>query len=286
VEVGENLVPASELRKTGFHHDFGKRYGYFGGLTGILSATSVTQGAAINLCRSENHSFGTADVQLIRTLMPHLRRALDVRGHLAEGAWHIAALRETLSRLSAGAVIVDGHGAPLFINDSAGRTLQQRDGLTLDGQVLRASRSDDTRRLRSLMAGAARTTAGEGLAAGGLLVLRRPSGKRSLQLTVSPVPAQDERFDAHSGGAVVFIVDPEQIPVSDWTGLRRLHDLSAAESEVARLLVQDKSVAEIAETLGVSRNTIRFHLKRMFAKTATRRQSELVRLLLISAQIR
>jgi DNA-binding CsgD family transcriptional regulator len=85
---------------------------------------------------------------------------------------------------------------------------------------------------------------------------------------------------------LLFITDPERVCEPDVDLLRRFHSLAPAEAQVARLLLQNKSVREIAELLRISANTVRFHLKQLFSKTGTRRQSELVRLLLRTVQVR
>ena len=56
--------------------------------------------------------------------------------------------------------------------------------------------------------------------------------------------------------------------------------LSRAESRIASLLVQGKNVNKISEELRFTLNTVRTHLKRVFEKTNTRRQAELVDLIL------
>jgi DNA-binding CsgD family transcriptional regulator len=61
--------------------------------------------------------------------------------------------------------------------------------------------------------------------------------------------------------------------------LQALFDLSPAEARVTRLLMEGKSVSLIAREAGVGENTVRAHLKSVFAKTGVNRQAELVRLL-------
>ena len=51
------------------------------------------------------------------------------------------------------------------------------------------------------------------------------------------------------------------------------------------MLLEDKTPSEIGDLLGIGANTVRFHMKQMFSKTGTRRQSELVRLLTATAQV-
>jgi DNA-binding CsgD family transcriptional regulator len=64
--------------------------------------------------------------------------------------------------------------------------------------------------------------------------------------------------------------------------LEALFDLTPTEAKVASLLVEGRSVVDIARANKVSANTIRIQLKSVFAKTGARRQAELVSLLAIT----
>jgi DNA-binding CsgD family transcriptional regulator len=59
--------------------------------------------------------------------------------------------------------------------------------------------------------------------------------------------------------------------------LRELFGLSRAECRIAQQLLQGSDSRETAQALGLSYNTVRAHLVRMFAKTDTNRQTELIR---------
>jgi DNA-binding CsgD family transcriptional regulator len=59
--------------------------------------------------------------------------------------------------------------------------------------------------------------------------------------------------------------------------LRQLHGLTYAEAEIMGRLTVGARLAEIAEQLGISVETVRTHLKAIFTKTGTSRQAELVR---------
>lgn len=59
--------------------------------------------------------------------------------------------------------------------------------------------------------------------------------------------------------------------------------MTPTESKVAIALLQGASLETAAEQLGMRVQTARVHLKRVFGKTETRRQGELIRLLLVSA---
>jgi DNA-binding CsgD family transcriptional regulator len=62
--------------------------------------------------------------------------------------------------------------------------------------------------------------------------------------------------------------------------LRALYRLTPTESRLADLLLEGFDVREIADRMRITLETGRFHLKRVLAKTGTRRQVELIRLML------
>jgi DNA-binding CsgD family transcriptional regulator len=79
---------------------------------------------------------------------------------------------------------------------------------------------------------------------------------------------------------IVFVNDPERQVVPQRRLLQRIYGLTPAEANQAVLLAEGKSLKEVAEAQQISLHTVRHHLNRIFAKTGTRRQSDLVRLLL------
>ena len=81
--------------------------------------------------------------------------------------------------------------------------------------------------------------------------------------------------------AVILIIDPEDEPEPATALLRRLYHLTKAETDVALRMMHGADPKQISEDLSVSLPTVRTHLQRVFYKTDTHRQAELVRLLLV-----
>jgi DNA-binding CsgD family transcriptional regulator len=79
--------------------------------------------------------------------------------------------------------------------------------------------------------------------------------------------------------AAIFVLDPENQPEPNDEVLVRLFGLTPAEARLAILLIHGKSLTQAAEEFGLSRNTIRSQLQKVFYKTGTTRQGELVSLL-------
>jgi DNA-binding CsgD family transcriptional regulator len=64
--------------------------------------------------------------------------------------------------------------------------------------------------------------------------------------------------------------------------LKQLFSLSDKEARLAVALTQGKSICEAAEELNITQGTARIYSKRVYAKTATRGQADLVRVILAS----
>lgn len=99
--------------------------------------------------------------------------------------------------------------------------------------------------------------------------VQRASGKRPFQMAVVPVPPS----------SLIFVHDPEMPRRCCTESLRKAYGFTKSEAAVASCLTNGRNLAEIAAELGISTNTVRAHLKRLFAKTRTSRQAELVLLL-------
>jgi DNA-binding CsgD family transcriptional regulator len=59
----------------------------------------------------------------------------------------------------------------------------------------------------------------------------------------------------------------------------RLHGLTGSELRVLMALSQGLGGMEVADMLGIGEPTLRTHLQRMFSKTRTAKQGDLMRLL-------
>ena len=83
-----------------------------------------------------------------------------------------------------------------------------------------------------------------------------------------------------AAAAALFVSDPEATIPTPGEILAGLHGLTAAESRLVQCLLQGKRLKDAAEELAITANTAKTHLKRIFRKTETNSQSELIRLIL------
>lgn len=222
--------------------------------------------------RPNAEPFAQGDIDLLCAIAPHLERAARLRLRLGEAASVPAWTVELLESLPWGIVLLDGIGHIVSVNGEAGRILRAADGLSLGPVGIQATHTEDARRLRYVL-GHARCQGGFG----GDVRIARPSGAPSYLLSIVPLSRSEPLYLSTLVPRVaVHIWDPLVRPQDDHNRLAAMFGLTPAERTVALELVQELSLAEIAERHGVARSTIKTHLLRLFAKTGTKRQSDVV----------
>jgi DNA-binding CsgD family transcriptional regulator len=118
----------------------------------------------------------------------------------------------------------------------------------------------------------------------------RPDDGIPLTVLASSVRGQDvERFAAgHLKGAAVilFIVDPAGKAAIPAAWLTDAYGLTQAEASVAVAASMHGTVAETASQLNLSPNTVKTHLRHVFAKTGVSRRTELSSLMAALRMVR
>jgi DNA-binding CsgD family transcriptional regulator len=165
---------------------------------------------------------------------------------------------------------VDDNARILFCNRRARRHLDVGSGIRESHGRLRCEFSEDSSRLTEALR---RAFVVHDTAVPIVVTARRGNGSRRFELLLGPVPAER--------AVVVFASAPEEPLGFSQALARQLYGLSERESEVASAVVAGLTLEETAESLKVEKETVRSHLKRVFSKTETSRQAELVRLLSI-----
>jgi DNA-binding CsgD family transcriptional regulator/PAS domain-containing protein len=118
------------------------------------------------------------------------------------------------------------------------------------------------------------------------VVLPRRNGLRPLLAQVVPVVGAAHDI-LHLVAAIAILTDLEAAACAPAeTELRRAFGLSPAEARLAAQIAGGRTLPDIAQTEGMSRETLRSRLKSIFDKTGTSRQAELVLLLSKFAAVR
>jgi len=275
-----SFIRREELMRTPIYHDLVRPMGihYSVGTSQWLGKN--TFGFA-QFSRPETvEDFDSDDDKVVEWLLPHLNRALQLHLRLSADSMRNAAMAQAVDRLAIGVILVDEFGLVVQCNRRASEIVADADGLSLGPNGPTAANTVEATRLRHLIADAVAKGNGRGTGTGGYMSISRPSMQRPYSILVSPLRVQC--FWQENGRvpyAALFVNDPEAGESTDAEALQRLFRLTPREAEVAITVSRGCGLQASADELGVSLTTVRTHLQRIFEKTDTRRQSDLVRLL-------
>lgn len=277
-----DLMPSAEYHRSEFYNEWMRPLGLEDSLGAAIPAADGGMAGFGALGEHGRRPFGARELELTEALLPHVGRALELRRHLGDAVRRGEAARAALEQLAVGVILLAEDGRFLGNNRAAAAIVATRDGLELSADGPVAASPKATARLRHLVREAIATAARRGLGAGGAVALPRPSGCRPLHALVTPLPLEGNPFGSTRAAAAIFVTDPELRPELPAAALASLFGMTPAEARVAALLAVGSSPNEVAEQLEIRVQTVRSHLKAIFQKTDTRRQGELVALLLRS----
>src|SRR5579863_3311912 len=181
-------------------------------------------------------------------------------------------MEAVLNSRPAGIICLGANGRPVFVNDAVRVLAAARDGVYLDrdGNI----GITDQQGARQLLACQANVRRG---GAGGVIRVRRPSGKLPYVVLVSPLPAQDLLLGDRRRGILITIHDPSRRIVTKVELVAQLLNLPYGAAKVVTALIDGTDLKDYAEQANISPNTVKFHLKKAFDLTGSRSQTDLVR---------
>ncbi len=215
---------------------------------------------------------------MAHTLLPHLRRSTAVARRLREAGSLAAAGLEAMDQIGAAVLLLDRLGRLVHRNRAGAAMLASGDGLGVSPLGLVASSLAANQQLQAAIAAASAQPGRAGSA-----VLPRPSGQPPLSVTVLPLsPDLQVSFMARPGAPAVLvsITEPQAGPAALHPGIAQLFGLTAAEAALAARLMAGSTLQEVSAERGRSIATVRSQLAGLLSKTQTRRQTELVALLI------
>ncbi len=271
--------------KESVEHDFYVRWvkpSGFRDMIGVLVLKSGRRLAWFSVARTEIQTrYREADLQFMDWLAPHICRAFTMADVFDMQAIRLDRLEQTIDALSTGVFLADHHGITYM--NSAGKKLVERGGtLRIRNNRLTSARPRVADRLShaisASLGGAAPAKIGSHMIAvpdtegGGLLANVLPLGWENGHNPLVGLP----------GSAAVFIQDASAPPQFAGRAFAKLYGLTPAELRVTLEVAKGNGQHELTETLRISANTLKTHLRHIFAKTGVTRQGDLARLIMVS----
>lgn len=272
--LGRERFLASE-----FHNDFWVRSGV--GIERLACKLMVRDGAFASLViqtGQRNDTLETHQARAFAAILPHAVQATAIMRRfqalkLAREAAELAAQHG-----SSFAIPVDAKLRPVVADDHTEAVLSAVPELRLHGGVLALARHREDTQLRRLVAGCATPN---GDLRGGVIRIGTDETPGRFMIEVLPWSAPDDSAGMiQRPVALILVSDRQTQRDNDRRRIENRFGLTPAEARLAIELLAGGSRGEVAGRLGISDSTARTHLSRIFDKTGTRRQSELVALIL------
>jgi DNA-binding CsgD family transcriptional regulator len=281
IKPGQIVLGFAEKDLVGseYYEDFWRPQGFYDSLSSYVERDQATTSALIVVRQKGAPEFEEQHVDLFRLMTPHLKRAIELQRTVYDGIGKNEVLSQALDRLPHAVVVVDERRKVLTANKAAQEVIARGDCLSLKDGELYSSDFGARQALRQTIDAAIGTTLRRGTGSGGVVELPRRE-ERPISLMVSPVKSEPFTFGTSRPAALILISTyTTGVQLSDFV-LADLYELTRTESRVAASLAAGESMEDIAEHLHISISTARTHLKRIFDKTGTGRQGELISMLL------
>jgi DNA-binding NarL/FixJ family response regulator len=269
-KVGAEIVPESSFLKSEYYVDFARRHQRRHMIGGIADVGSPIP---IGLFRgSDSGPFDSKDVRILKTLVPHVQRALELRARLSRDRQAASLTRAAADASPVGLVIVDAQLQIKLANGRAAKIFAAHGGLSCvrsgpqSGAALRLvaqSRADAISLSRLVL------SAVSGGTGGSLRIVGVESAP--LAVLVSPTPpglAGEMAGDDPPERTAMIAMRPLRGHPSPSPGLLcDLFGLTKAEAEVAVALSGGGTAEDVARRRGVSLETVRTQIRSILGKS-------------------
>jgi DNA-binding CsgD family transcriptional regulator len=273
------LLTHDEWFQSRFYSEYMKERGIvdFVGLMVLRSSGRAVWLSAAKM--GEASPFSNAEIEPFRLFSPHVCRTIKISHALDLRTLRSESLEAALDALSIGVFLLNGDNKVVHANRlgesqaRAGRAIRvvQDRLLPTDAHACStfaralADEMDFENEVSNMHSIAMPSREGKGLIA---TVLPVGDGQRSNLL--SPWSAR----------WAVFVQEPGIVPQIPGEAFARLYGLTGGELRTILAIAPGLGVTEAADLLGLSEGTVRTNLHRLFEKTGTTRQAELIKLLM------
>ncbi len=274
-----DIMSHREHRKSRFYKEWVQPQHWVDAIAATLER-SATSYSAFSVIRHEND--GIIDEKARRRMsliVPHVRRAVLIGKTIDLHKIETAAFADTLDGLATAIFLADAKGRLVYANTAGHAMLADASVVHATAGKLVATDAIADHALHDIFMHAETGDAAIGTA-GIAVPLSSREGERYIAHVLPLSGARRKAGIAYSAVAAVFLrkaaLDPPPHPLET---IANAFGLTPAEMRVLMMIVEIGGVPEVASALGLSETTVKTHLQRVFSKTATKRQADLVKLI-------
>lgn len=269
-----DILTAEEMETDPFYADFLRRHGlkYFAAAT-VSPDPHVEVGLSIQRA-IDRPEYSDDELKLLAQLAPHVEASLRLGIHLMDARAMNSGMGTAMARIGIGVFALDSMGRVVSSNTASQALLGDGLNIVNDRLVLTNPAAGDEvlAAVRRALDGDRNVLAKETRP----ILVHRQHASRPLALYVLPIPAtSSENGLLTRARAIVLLMNPTVDGVPDPSLIRDVLGVTLGEARIAALVGSGLSPKDAAERLGITEETARSVLKRVFAKVGVSRQSEL-----------
>jgi DNA-binding CsgD family transcriptional regulator len=271
-------IPYDEYLESRLYKEWVKPQDY-GDVTTVLIEKSARSFAHLAVLHRGRDSPVDEDARKrMRLLAPHICRAVAISKIVELSKFETAMLADTIDSLAAGVFLLQDNGRLAHANASGkailkeGRVLQHANG------AIQAVDLQARSRLHQAIANA--TEGDVGLGGRGIAIpLESDNGERYVAHVLSLISgARRETGRLYRATVAMFVHKATLHRPTLIEAIATQFKLTPSEVRVLFAIIEVGGAPQVANVLGISLDTVKTHLKRVFAKTGTNRQVDLVNL--------
>jgi DNA-binding CsgD family transcriptional regulator len=272
-----NQMSEEEFQQSRFYHEWARPQRLRDACVVKFAQTGNRLGVVGVITYAEREIVSADERRFMQLISPHIRRAALIGDLLDQERITTHLYKQTLALLGTPVILTDKTGKLLFANQnaevllSAGKGLKSVKGIVTGSSLMGAGALADA---------IARAAAGElSLGGRGIGIPLSERGAEPAVAYVLPLTRGTARGTYEDAAVAIFIASGAGAALPPEALLVTLFDLTPMEARVMMSLGSGKARLDASASLGMSENTVKTHLARIFAKTGTSRQSDLVRVL-------
>jgi DNA-binding CsgD family transcriptional regulator/PAS domain-containing protein len=277
------ICSEEELLESRFYRELLKPFGYFD-FIGFMALRTGGRVASVHTCRTERAPrYGERDIGIFELLSPHVCRALAISDALDIRTLRSEMLEATLDGLAAGVYLTKRDGRVVYMNAAAERQVKAGNAIRIVNNRIFPTDAQACTAIAKAIKDVA-TDETEAGPTGHSLAIPDANGVGYVATLLPLERGRRQNIMAPFAASVaVFAQDAAQAHLVPGEAFARLYRLTGGELRVLLALAQGLGAKEAAEMLGIGEPTVRTHLQRIFSKTGTSRQADLLRILQSSA---
>jgi DNA-binding CsgD family transcriptional regulator len=216
--------------------------------------------------------------QRFELVTPHVRRAMLIGKVIDLHKVEAAQLADTLDQLASAVFIVDASGRIIHANVSGHQLIEEADVLRATGGRIAAFDPDGNQALHDVFAAAENGDAAVGKRGVAAPLMARSGERYVAHLLPLTSGARRNAGVSYAATTAMFVRKAGLDLPSPPEAIADEFKLTPAELRVLFAIVEIGGVPDVAPVLGISDQTVKSHLHRIYEKTETRRQADLVKL--------